>query len=60
LLSYLFDYHYKREQRPLLPCHPRDLLGIAQDKATYLGASTVLTKELLDWAWDSYFVKLES
>ena len=59
LLSYLFDHHYKREQRSLLPCHPRDLLGIAQDKATYLGGSTMLTKELLDWAWDSYFVNLE-
>lgn len=59
LLTYLFDHHYQREHRSMLPCHPRDLLGIAQDKATYLGTPTVLTKELLDWAWDSYFVKLE-
>lgn len=59
LINYLFDHHYQREHRSLLPCHPRDLLGIAQDKAMYLGTPTVLTKELLDWAWDSYFIKLE-
>ncbi|RRD01811.1 ATP-binding protein [Amphritea balenae] len=59
LLSYLFENHYQREHRSMLPCHPRDLLGIAQDKAMYLGTPTTLTRELLDWAWDSYFVKLE-
>jgi hypothetical protein len=59
LLGYLFNNHFQREHRSMLPCHPRDLLGIAQDKAMYLGTPTVLTKELLDWAWDSYFVKLE-
>ena len=59
LLAYLFDTHYQREQRSLLPCHPRDLLGIAQDKARYLGCPSELSKELLDWAWKSYFVQLE-
>ncbi|MCV6612168.1 MAG: AAA family ATPase [Amphritea sp.] len=59
LLTYLFDSHYQREHRSMLPCHPRDLLSIAQDKAIYLEKPTVLTKELLDWAWESYFVKLE-
>jgi len=59
LLNYLFESHYQREHRSMLPCHPRDLLGIAQDKAMYLGTPTILTKELLDWAWESYFVKLE-
>lgn len=65
LLNYLFDTHYQREHRSMLPCHPRDLLGIAQDKAMYMDAqmdsqtATVLTRDLLDWAWDSYFVKLE-
>ena len=59
LLTYLLDAHYQREHRSLLPCHPRDLLGIAQDKALYLGNPSKLSKELLDWAWESYFVQLE-
>ena len=59
VLNYLFEHHYGHEKIPLLPCHPRDLLGIAQDKALYLGLPTELTQELLDWAWESYFVRLE-
>ncbi|UTW04566.1 ATP-binding protein [Amphritea atlantica] len=59
ILNYLFDHHYQRKHCSLLPCHPRDLLGIAQDKALYLGNSARLSKELIDWAWESYFVQLE-
>ncbi|WP_261842031.1 AAA family ATPase [Aliamphritea ceti] len=59
LLTYLFEEHYQREQRPLLPCHPRDILGIAQDKALYLADPGKLSEELIDWAWKSYFVKLD-
>ncbi|MBN3562694.1 ATP-binding protein [Aliamphritea spongicola] len=59
LLTYIFKEHYQREQRPLLPCHPRDILGIAQDKALYLAAPEKLSEELIDWAWKSYFVKLD-
>jgi len=59
ILNHLFEHHYKKEHRSLLPCHPRDLLGIAQDKALYLGSPAKLSKELIDWAWESYFVQLE-
>ena len=59
ILNYLFDHHYQRKHCSLLPCHPRDLLGIAQDKALYLGNPARLSKELIDWAWESYFVQLE-
>jgi hypothetical protein len=41
---------------PLLPCHPRDLLGMAVDRLTYAGAESVITPETLLWAWDNYFV----
>jgi hypothetical protein len=41
---------------PLLPCHPRDLLGMAVDRLTYTGAERVITPETLLWAWDNYFV----
>lgn len=59
ILNHLFEQHYHREHRSMLPCHPRDLLGIAQDKALYLGSPARLSNELIDWAWESYFVQLE-
>ena len=40
---------------PMLPCHPRDLLGMALDRIAYLGAGT-LDEAALQWAWDSYFL----
>jgi len=53
------DLHGTRNV-PLLPCHPRDLIGIALDKAAYIGKPGELTRELLTWAWDTYFVSMES
>jgi hypothetical protein len=40
---------------PLLPCHPRDLLGMALDHAWYLGQTSV-TPDLIERAWSNYFV----
>jgi hypothetical protein len=34
------------------------LIGIALDKAAYLGNANQLTPELLTWAWDTYFVSM--
>jgi hypothetical protein len=59
LVHYAIDELHERDARPLLPCHPKDLIGIAMDKAVYTGAPNELTKELLDWAWDVYFVSLD-
>jgi len=44
---------------PLLACHPRDLIGIALDRADYLDSAERLTREQLEWAWQNYFVKLD-
>lgn len=44
------------EQRPLLACTPRDLLGQMRDQARYQRIPVALTDELLDWAWKNYFV----
>jgi hypothetical protein len=41
---------------PLLPCHPRDLLGMAVDHAVYSGESRRITNSHMQWAWDNYFV----
>ncbi|MGH8168185.1 MAG: AAA family ATPase [Woeseiaceae bacterium] len=45
---------------PLLPCHPRDLLGMAVDYARYANGSGEITEEHMRWAWTNYFVPLES
>jgi len=56
-LEFLFDELYKRENVPLLPCHPRDLIDLAQDFARYRDQAGLST-EALQWAWDNYFVNL--
>jgi len=57
LVDDLIDNHYRTEQRPMLPCHPRDLIGLAQDLARYHGRGNVISATELDAAWRSYFVK---
>jgi DNA-binding PadR family transcriptional regulator len=47
---------FGREGRPLLACTPRDLLGQVRDQARYRGVPPELSRDLLDWAWDNYFV----
>ena len=59
IVSYVVHELHGRRNVPLLPCHPRDLIGIALDKAAYLGGTPELTEELLDWAWDTYFVSMK-
>ncbi len=43
---------------PLLPCHPRDLLGMAVDYAAYSDEPRRITKDHMQWAWDNYFVSV--
>jgi len=40
---------------PMLPCHPRDLLGMALDRIAYMGAGA-LDENAVRWAWESYFL----
>jgi hypothetical protein len=40
---------------PMLPCHPRDLLGMALDHIAYAGCGS-LDEAAVRWAWDSYFL----
>ena len=55
LVDYVIEQLHRRSHVPLLPCHPRDLLGMAVDRTTYLGRPR-LDKETLRWAWDNYFL----
>jgi hypothetical protein len=59
LVSYVIDELHEKHGVPLLPCHPRDLIGIALDKAKYLEQGEELTEQLLDWAWSTYFVSMK-
>jgi hypothetical protein len=54
--SYVLEL-YRRENKPLLPCQPRDLLGLVMDQCRYEGASNQVTTERLERAWESYFVR---
>lgn len=60
VLDYAIDQLHGRHQTPLLPCHPRDLLSMAVDRASYLSQPKVLETAHLDWAWNNYFVKLNT
>lgn len=52
---------HEQHQVGLRPCHPRDLLGMAQDRRRYLGENAASIDEAsLRWAWDSYFVSLDA
>jgi len=57
LVNDLIEQHYRPEQRPMLPCHPRDLIGLALDLARYHGKGDVISAIELNAAWRSYFVK---
>ncbi|MDD1624469.1 MAG: hypothetical protein LUO94_06860 [Methylococcaceae bacterium] len=59
LLDEVFG-RYQKENRPLLPCHPRDLLGIVRDQCEYEGDAGIATSERLRIAWDTYFINLEN
>lgn len=62
LVAYVIEQLHLPTQTPLLPCHPRDLLGMALDRQRYLGleATASLTPEALLWAWRNYFVAIEA
>ncbi|MET0658694.1 MAG: AAA family ATPase, partial [Steroidobacteraceae bacterium] len=54
--QHVIDRWHRRTETPLLPCHPRDLIRMALDYATYLQLDEKLGPESLDWAWNNYFV----
>ena len=60
VLDYALNELHGARQVPLLPCHPRDLLGLCVDRAIYTGQPRAVTTSILDWAWMNYFAKTES
>ena len=58
VLRYVLEELHAKRNVPLLPCHPRDLLTLAQDQCRYQEQPNTVTAERMRWAWDNYFVKL--
>ncbi len=50
----LHEHHYK-SGKPLSACIPRDILEQLRDIAIYEGKPAVMSRELIDWAWNNYF-----
>ena len=48
LVRFVIDELHARRDVPLLPCHPRDLIGIALDKAAYLGSTNAADARVAD------------
>jgi hypothetical protein len=59
LLNYVLTKMYPGSGRPLLACHPRDLICMALDKASYDERGGRLEIEDLRWAWANYFLPIE-
>ncbi len=57
-LAYLLKEWYINMERNLRSVHPRDIISQLLDIATYMNKPPLLTKEMIDRAASSYFVKL--
>jgi len=60
ILDYALEGLHRNQDVPLLPCHPRDLLGLCMDRAVYTGQPRQVTREILDWAWENYFARTDA
>jgi hypothetical protein len=56
LLNYALSELYPATGQPLLACHPRELIGMALDKAAYDERSGQFEAKDLQWAWQNYFL----
>ncbi len=59
VLDYVINELHTKRRVSLLPCHPRDLLGMAVDHAIYEDESRRVSIEHLRWAWNNYFVSVD-
>jgi predicted ATPase with chaperone activity len=59
VLDYVINELHTKKRVALLPCHPRDLLGMAVDHAVYEDEPRNVSIDHVRWAWDNYFVSTE-
>ena len=60
LLIHVVSELYAQDGIAMLPCHPRDLIGMAINRKTFLGEAVELDEESIDWAWANYFVTADA
>jgi hypothetical protein len=53
--DYLVRHYYANKNCPLRACHPRDLLKLMTNFATYRGEPLIMTTDLIDRAAQAYF-----
>ena len=59
VLNFVINELHGRSGVDLLPCHPRDLIGMAVDQNLYAHNVRGVDIESIRWAWSNYFVSLE-
>ena len=59
VLDYVINELHSRNNVDLLPCHPRDLIGMAVDHAQYTANERFVDIDNMRWAWRNYFVSME-
>ena len=59
MMNYILQQHFDGK-RPMRCCHPRDILDQVVNAAAYRRVKPVLTRELVDFACQSYFTAMES
>jgi hypothetical protein len=60
VIDYTINVLHATSNTPLLPCHPRDLLGMAVDQTKFQDLPKHVTKDHIDKAWKSYFVSMST
>jgi hypothetical protein len=56
VFDYLVTDLLTLHEKDFLPCYPRDLISIIRDQIVFKKLASEINKELLDFAWQSYFV----
>ncbi len=59
VFEYVVNELHARNSVDMLPCHPRDLIGMAVDHALYTENERLIDVDKLRWAWRNYFVSLK-
>ncbi len=59
VLEYVVNHLHAKNNVSLLPCHPRDLIGMAVDHSVYTRNERAADLDGMRWAWRNYFVSLD-
>ena len=59
VLDYVINELHSTNNVDLLPCHPRDLIGMAVDHAQYMENERFVDIDNMRWAWRNYFVSMD-